>query len=287
MPAIVVHGGAGREDAGERAARRTGMRRAADAGWTVLAGGGSALDAVVAATVVLEDDPLFNAGTGSVLGADGWIEMDASVMDGQSLAAGAVAAVSRVKNPVRAARAVLDGGREVLLVGEPACDVAARAGVPLVDPRALITPAARTRWAARGAGAGDTVGAVACDTAGHVAAATSTGGLAGKRLGRVGDSAIIGAGTYADDRLGAVSCTGPGEAIIRLSLGRVALGHVAAGATPTDACARSLDELLVRLGARAGLIMVSPSGAVGFGHTTESMPTAWRDDACEGTVVLD
>jgi len=286
MPAIVVHGGAGREDREERAPRRAGLRRAADAGWAVLARGGSALDAVVAATIVLEDDEHFNAGTGSVLTGNGWVEMDASLMDGRTLAAGAVAAVTRIGNPICGAHAVLEGGREVLLVGEHACDAAAHAGMALVDPRSLITPASRARWQERRGAPGNTVGAVAHDAGGHVAAATSTGGIAGKRPGRVGDSAIIGAGTYADDRIGAVSCTGPGEAIIRLSLGRVALAHLAAGAGPTDACARGLDELATRLGAHAGLILVSPGGAVGFGHRTESMPVAWRDHTQAETIVV-
>lgn len=285
MPSIVVHGGAGREAAGERAARRAGVRAAAEAGWAVLARGGSALDAVVAATARLEDDAHFNAGRGSVLTEEGLLEMDASVMEGAGLAAGAVAAVSRVANPVRAARVVLGAGREVLLVGDRACEIAARAGVPLVDPASLVTDAARARLATRAPSAGDTVGAVARDAGGHVAAATSTGGVAGKRAGRVGDAAVIGAGTYADDRLGAVSCTGPGEAIIRLSLGRVALARLAAGAAPQAACTAALGTLAERLGAQAGLILVAPDGAVGFAHTTPAMPVAWRTEA-EGAVQL-
>jgi beta-aspartyl-peptidase (threonine type) len=269
MRSVIVHGGAGREGAAERGARHAGLRAAADAGWVVLARGGRALDAVVAATVVLEDDDAFNAGRGSVLTEEGWIEMDASVMDGATLAAGAVAAVSRLRNPVRGARAVLDAGREVLLVGERACDVAARAGTALTDPRSLITERAR----ARRASPGETVGAVACDGLGHVAAATSTGGMAGKRLGRIGDSAIIGAGTYADDGLGAVSCTGPGEAIIRLSLAR---------GDPFGACRAALDDLRTRLEAAAGLVLVAPSGVVAFHCTTDSMPVAWRTDRGDG-----
>ena len=279
MPSIVVHGGAGREmDPQDRDARRAGLRRAADAGWSVLTGGGSALDAAVAATVVLEDDPLFNAGLGSVLTDAGTVEMDASLMDGATLAAGAVAAVSRLTNPIRGARAVLEGGREVLLVGERACDVAARAGVVLTDPRALVTEQAQRRWRERRAATGDTVGAVARDAAGHLAAATSTGGTHDKRPGRVGDSAIIGAGTYADDRLGAVSCTGPGEMIIRLSLARVALAHLATARDPHLACRLALDDLQTRLAATAGLVLLDARGAVGFHCTTETMLVAWRTD---------
>ena len=254
------------------------MRRAADIGWSILARGGTALDAVVAATVVLEDDEAFNAGRGSVLTDAGTIEMDASLMDGAGLAAGAVAAVSRLRNPIRGARAILETGREVLLVGDRACDAAARGGVELVDPSTLITERARRRWVEHGGGPGDTVGAVARDATGHLAAATSTGGTVGKRPGRVGDSALIGAGTYADDRLGAVSCTGPGEAIIRLALARVALTHLAGGGDAHAACVRVLDELAERLGARAGLIMVTPAGIIAFHHTTDAMPIAWRTD---------
>jgi beta-aspartyl-peptidase (threonine type) len=283
VSSIVVHGGAGREsDPQDRDARRAGLRRAADAGWDVVARGGSALDAAVAATVVLEDDPLFNAGRGSVLTEAGTVEMDASLMDGATLACGAVAAVTRLLNPIRGARAVLDAGREVLLVGEHACDVAARAGAVLVDPHTLVTEQARRRRTQRRAGPGDTVGAVARDVAGRLAAATSTGGTTNKRPGRVGDSAIIGAGTYADDRLGAVSCTGPGEMIIRLTLARVALAHLHAVSDPHRACRLALDELRARLAATAGLVLIGPDGAVGFHCTTETMLVAWRTDDGSG-----
>ncbi len=278
MAAIVVHGGAGADRVEDRAAREAGVVRAADAGAAILASGGSALDAVVAAVVVLEDDPHFNAGLGSVLTEDGTVEMDASVMDGSTLAAGAVAVVRNVANPIRAALAVLEERRDVLLVGDPVTALARRHGLRVVDDDALVTPAARERWT-RGQAEpsnGNTVGAVAVDARGHTAAATSTGGVAGKRRGRVGDSAVIGAGTYADDRLGAVSATGPGEAIIRLGLARVALAHLAAGASPDDAAARALTELCARTGAEAGLVIVSPAGVTGGGHTTPGMPTARR-----------
>ena len=212
MPtAIVVHGGAGEEQAEERAARRAGVERAADAGRAVLAAGGSAVDAVVEAVAVLEDDPHFNAGLGSVLTEEGVVEMDASVMDGTTLGAGAVAAVRGVANPVRAALAVMREGREVLLVGDPVAALARRYGLRVVPDAALVTPAAQARWLRRQQQTpGNTVGAVARDAAGHLAAATSTGGVAGKRAGRVGDSAILGAGTYADDAVGAGSATGLG-----------------------------------------------------------------------------
>jgi len=283
---IVVHGGAGRERAGERTARRAGVRCATEAGWRVLAAGGGALDAVVAAVALLEDDPAFNAGLGSVLTSDGEVEMDASVMAGDTLAAGAVGAVRGVRNPVQLARAVLEEGREVLLVGEPARVLAAARGLAVCEPGALVTEEARRRWRAQQPGPGETVGAVARDARGRVAAATSTGGVAGKRSGRVGDSALIGAGTYADDRLGAGSATGPGEAIIRLSLVRSALELLGRGLHPSFAADIALAELRQWTGARAGLILVDPAGRIGAKWTTESMATAWRSDRSEQVIEM-
>jgi beta-aspartyl-peptidase (threonine type) len=274
--AIAVHGGAGRDDSAERPARAAGVARAVAAGWAALAAGATALDAVVEAVAVLEDDPAFNAGYGAVLSEDGLVELDASVMAGESLAAGAVGAVRGVVNPVRLARAVLAEGREVLLVGRPAVALARRHGLRVCAPGALVTDAARRRWRERRQAAGETVGAVACDARGHVAAATSTGGIAGKRAGRVGDSAVIGAGTYADDTLGAGSATGPGEAIIRLGLVRTALEHVGRGVPPQAAAEAALAALRDRLGAQAGLILVDALGRLGIARTTEAMPAAWR-----------
>ena len=281
-----MHGGAGGETAEERAPRRAGLARAAEAGWEVLARGGSALEAVVEAVVVLEDDPHFNAGLGSVLTVDGTLEMDASVMAGETLAAGAVGAVSGVPNPVRLARAVLAEGREVLLVGEAAAALAASHGLPRCPPEALVTEEARRRWRERRPPTGETVGAVARDRAAHVAAATSTGGVAGKRSGRVGDSAVIGAGTYADDRLGAGSATGPGEAIIRLCLVRSALELTGRGLDPAWVAQHALVELERRLGAAAGLILVDVAGRVGIAHTTEAMAAAWRSDETGRTLLV-
>ena len=275
MPTIVVHGGAGPERAEHRAAVAAGIARAADVGAAALANGASALEAVVESVVVLEDDPHFNAGLGSVLTEEGVVEMDASVMDGSDLRAGAVGAVRGVANPIRLALAILRDEREVLLVGPTAIAVARQHGLRVVDDDVLVTPAARERWHRRQA-AGATVGAVARDAQGRIAAATSTGGITGKRTGRIGDSAIIGAGTYADDRLGAGSATGPGEAIVRLGLVRVALSHVASGASADDAARRALDELAARTGAASGLILVGPDGTPGVAFTTPAMPSAVR-----------
>jgi L-asparaginase / beta-aspartyl-peptidase len=276
MPTIVVHGGAGEDPPEGREARRTGVERAADAGAAVLARGGSALDAVVEAVVVLEDDPHFNAGRGSVLTEEGAVEMDASVMAGERLEAGAVAAVREVANPIRAALAILRDGREVFLVGDPVLALARHHGLRIGGEEWLVTPAARAHWGRRQVASGNTVGAVAVDARGHTAAATSTGGVTGKRAGRVGDSAVIGAGTYADDRLGAASATGPGEAIIRLGLARVALALVADGRPAGDAARESLAALAARTGAQAGIIVVGPDGTPGTCHTTTAMPVATR-----------
>jgi len=278
MRALVVHGGAGAERADERKARRMGVQRAAEAGFGALCAGKSALDAVVAAVVVLENDPSFNAGFGSVLSEDGVVEMDASLMEGAALRAGAVGAVAGVANPIKLARMILEEGREVLRVGEPAAEAARAHGLVVVAPDALISERARQRWLERRPAPGETVGAVACDGA-SVAAGTSTGGVAGKRRGRIGDSALIGAGTYADDRVGAGSATGPGEAIIRLGLVHRALDLIAAGATPAAAARDALDLLARRLGAEAGLILLDPRGGIGVAHTTPAMPAAWVTDA--------
>src|SRR5215217_5270586 len=221
--AIVVHGGAGGSISDpERAERmRAGAAAAVEAGHAVLASGGAALDAVEAAVVVLEDDPEFNAGRGAALTEYGRVELDASIMDGPSRAAGAVAAVRGVRNPVRAARAVLADGRHVLLVGPPAIEFAATAGLQFESEVWFVTERERVALArlkeGDAAGARGTVGAVARDAAGRLAAATSTGGVSGQRLGRVGDSPLIGAGTWADETV-AVSCTGHGESFIRTAL---------------------------------------------------------------------
>jgi len=284
--ALAVHGGAGGEAPEDRAPRRAVLERAVEAGWAGLAGGASALDAAIAAVAVLEDDPHFNAGLGSVLTVDGVVEMDASVMRGADLAAGAVGAVSGVRNPVRLAHAVLAEAREVLLVGEAAAALARRHGLPVCPPEALVTEEARRRWRERQPAPGETVGAVACDAGGRVAAATSTGGVAGKRRGRVGDSAVIGAGTYADDRVGAGSATGPGEAIIRVCLVRAALELVGRGHDPARAAQYALDELDRRLAAAAGLILIDTGGRVGIAHTTEAMAAAWRSADSGRTVVI-
>jgi beta-aspartyl-peptidase (threonine type) len=288
VPAIVVHGGAGAlpHSAERIETMRAGAAAGIAAGYDVLAAGGSALDAVVAAVVVLEDDPVFNAGRGAALTEDGGVELDAAVMEGTGRAAGSVACVSGVRNPVRAARAVLEDGRHLMFVGEAARAFAEQAGIELCDDEWLTTPRQRRALAAGVQGwAAGTVGAVARDEQGRLAAATSTGGTMGQRRGRVGDSPLIGAGTWADDASAAVSCTGDGEAIIRTSMAHEIDALVRyAGRTLDDACRETL-AAMERRGGHGGLIAVT-ADAIAARFSSPSMTRGWRvgDGAVETAV---
>jgi beta-aspartyl-peptidase (threonine type) len=295
--AIVVHGGAGAlaldEAAGPpggEAPRKAAVRRAAETGWRILRAGGSAVDAVEAAVRVLEDDPSTNAGTGACLGAAGTVELDASIMDGETLACGGVAIVTDVRNPVTLARRVMERSGHVLLAGPGASAFAREVGIPAIENALLVTPRQRARWealAAAGApptGTG-TVGAAARDARGHLAAATSTGGTSMKRPGRIGDTPLIGCGTYADDRLAAVSTTGQGERIIRVTLARVAADLVGGGLDAVEAARRAIAILRERVGGDAGLIVVGPRGEPGFAHDTPVMSRAWS--TASGEIVAE
>jgi beta-aspartyl-peptidase (threonine type) len=279
VPALIAHGGAG-ADPDDREAFRTAMRSALATGWARLAAAGSALDAVEACVAAMEDDPRFNAGLGSVLTEAGTVECDASIMEGARLAAGAVAAVSGVQNPIRLARAILEDGQHVLLAGEGARAFARACGVTLCDPASLATDHQRRRLARHLAGRaaaapGGTVGAVALDAHGLIAAATSTGGRVGKRVGRVGDSALIGAGTYADNRLGGVSTTGDGEAFIRTVLARTALDVLRDLDDPGQAADVALDILREDGQGEGGLVLMDWRGRLGFAHSTPFMPVGY------------
>ena len=276
--AIVVHGGAGGlpADADRVDRMRSGAAAAVEAGHAVLAAGGTAIDAVEAAVVVLEDDPEFNAGRGAALTEYGRVELDASMMDGTTRAAGAVAAVRGVRNPIRAARAVLEDGRHVLLVGAPATDFAATAGLAFESETWFVTERERLALSRATEPARGTVGAVARDAQGRLAAATSTGGVSGQRLGRVGDSPLIGAGTWADDATVAVSCTGHGESIIRSALAHevdALLRH--RRVSLDEACAIAIEDL-GRWGKDGGLIAVSAHGEVAATFNSPGMTRAWR-----------
>jgi beta-aspartyl-peptidase (threonine type) len=276
--AVLVHGGAGARDADELEPSRSGCAKAAALAGAILRAGGRALDAVQAAVEALEDDPCFNAGTGGALSEAGTLLLDASIMEGRDLRAGAVCALPPHRHPIAIARAVLEDGRHVLYAGDGAVTFARSAGFVPVDPESMITAKARAlleRWlrAREQAREGNTVGAVARDRHGHVAAATSTGGITGKRPGRVGDSPIIGAGTYADDLSGAASATGAGEGILRVALCTRVVDAMSLERSAEQAAREALANLADRIGTDAGVIVIGRDGSLGWARTTSTM--AW------------
>ncbi|MFW5877125.1 MAG: isoaspartyl peptidase/L-asparaginase family protein [Myxococcota bacterium] len=276
-PVVVVHGGAGRVPP-ERAAHVAGCRKAAREGLLVLRAGGDALDAVQRAVECMEEDPHLNAGRGSALTSEGGIELDASLMEGTTLRAGGVCALPPFLHPIRIARAALEEGTHVLYAADGAAAFARRQGFEPTTLEALRTEGALRRLrdersAGPGTGRG-TVGAVACDAAGHVAAATSTGGTTGKCPGRVGDSAIPGAGTHADDAAGAASATGDGEALLRGGTTRTTVDLLRRGLPAREAARRAVEDLDQRFGGTGGVIVVSVTGEVGMAWSTESMAHA-------------
>jgi beta-aspartyl-peptidase (threonine type) len=272
-PALIVHGGAGAVKDDTLPARLDGCKNAALAGWRLLERGGAALDAVEAAVIVLEDNPLFNAGTGSTLNCLGEVEMDAAIMEGNSLRAGAVGAVQGIKNPIQLARRVLEDGRHVLLVGEGASCFARQVGIREVPRESLIIQAERKRWQEKHG----TVGCVALDAAGTIAVGTSTGGIFNKLPGRVGDSPLLGCGTYADES-GGVSCTGNGEAIVRVLMAKSALVCLGSGAEPQTAANEAVALLAAKTGSTGGLIMIDRSGRIGYSRNTSHMPVCYVAD---------
>jgi len=270
--AVVVHGGAGDWDPSLHGAACAGTRAAAALAASELQRGRSALDAAIAAVVALEDDPLFNAGTGSVLNRDGEIEMDAGVATGHDRGFGAVAAIRRVHNPILVARAVLEHGAHVLLAGNGALEFARAHGFDDYDP---ATPRARAEWQrARQSTRLGTVGAVALDIDGNLAAATSTGGTALKLPGRVGDSPLPGAGTYATAQA-AVSATGKGEHIMRMLAAKRVCDFVEQGEPVQEAVERVLAAMRASVGADAGFIAIARDGSIAFAHGTAFMAHAW------------
>ncbi len=282
---LVIHGGAGiitpeRIKPGQEEAIRAALTRALDAGSAILASGGAALDAAEAAVRVLEDDPHFNAGRGAALSFEGVAELDAAIMDGRDRNAGAVARVTIARSPVGLARAVMENSRHVFLAGIGADAFARESGVELVDPEWFITPERRANLIELKADNADaydvdmkygTVGAVACDMHGHVAAATSTGGVTGKRWGRIGDSPVIGAGTYADDRAGAVSATGAGEYFIRTGVAHEICARVRLAGEDVRTAAAAVMAEVKAMGGTGGVIFLSPDGTHGWTFTTPGM----------------
>ena len=286
MHAIAIHGGAGTLPRGEmtpdqEATYRAGLAAALDAGYAVLEDGGTSLDAVTVAVRILEDDPLFNAGRGAVLTHEGTVELDASIMDGRTLAAGAIAGVAHIRNPIELARAVMEHSPHVMLIGTGAEEFAHTRNIAFVanDYFKTETRKAQLRRVLVGdtrpaneLSALGTVGAVARDQAGNLAAATSTGGMTGKRYGRVGDSPIIGAGTYADNGSCAISATGHGEYFIRTAVAHDICARVAyGGATLQEAADAVVMQRLAKLGGEGGIIAVDASGQVVMSFNSEGM----------------
>lgn len=282
---LAIHGGAGTLErasmtAEQEAAYRAALQGALDAGAAVLREGGSALDAVEAVIVRLEDDPKFNAGRGAVFTWDGKNELDASIMDGETRAAGAVAGVSTVRHPIRLARAVMEDGRHVFLSGEGAEEFAAEKGLEIMPPEWFATERRRKqleKMKTENLAALDvefkfgTVGAVARDQAGHLAAGTSTGGMTGKRWGRIGDSPVIGAGTWADDRACAVSATGWGEYFIRAGVAHAICARMLFAGEGVQEAADAVIADVAQMGGDGGVIVVSKDGEAVFSFNTPGM----------------
>lgn len=286
MYSIAIHGGAGTlpralMTSSQESAYRAGLAAALDAGYAVLDLGGTSLDAVTAAVRMLEDDPLFNAGRGAVLTHEGTVELDASIMDGRTLAAGAVAGVRHVRNPVDLARAVMEHSPHVMLIGAGAEEFALARGMALVPNDHFLTDTRKAQLGRVLAGdarpanelsALGTVGAVARDRAGNLAAATSTGGMTGKRHGRVGDTPIIGAGTYADNAVCAVSATGHGEYFIRAAVAHDICARVAYGGLTLAAAADAVVlDRLQKMGGEGGIIAIDAQGGVVTSFNSEGM----------------
>ena len=299
QPILLVHGGAWAIPDDGVEAHTAGVRTALTTGYALLERGASAIDAVEAAVAILEDDETFDAGRGSFLTRDGRVQLDALLMDGGAtgtMRAGGVACVERLRNPIHAARLVLDKSPHVYFVGRDAEAFAAEHGMPLIDNRELVLDRERERLldAHQKERAGlpdetfsgqlaavptanmdshDTVGAVALDAQGNLAAATSTGGTLNKAPGRVGDSSLIGCGCYADNLSAAVSLTGWGEPIMKLVLGKWAVDRVLAGEAPPSAAQSAISYLYRRLGGHGGIILLGPDGRYGIAHNTPRM--AW------------
>jgi beta-aspartyl-peptidase (threonine type) len=292
-PSIIIHGGAGDWSPELLEPARVGMQRAVEAGWAALEAGGSAMDAVEAAIVVLEDEEAFDAGRGSFLNADGQVELDAGSMDGGNLHVGAVAGVQFIQHPISLARAVMDKSDHVLLVGEGAQRFAAKMGfrpcelTDLAIPRefARFQKALWDRAVQPHPNLGDTVGCVALDRQGHVAAGTSTGGTPNKLPGRVGDVPMVGCGFYADDQLGGASSTGWGEAIAKVILARLALEYQLQLGDPMAAARAAIQVLKRKVNGEGGIILLSPDGRPGWHYNTPYMPRAYRSAGMDAAAV--
>ncbi|MGH9616836.1 MAG: isoaspartyl peptidase/L-asparaginase [Acidobacteriaceae bacterium] len=306
-PSLIVHGGAGNIPDGAVADFRRGVSAGVQAGWHVLSAGGAAIDAVEAAIVAMEEDPALDAGVGSHLNRDGRVQLDAIIMDGMTLKAGAVAAVERIRNPIRLARLLLEKSEHMMLAGAGAEQFAIENAFPLTDPHEMITEAARSEWQklrdqslvaeneqeqSRG-----TVGAVALDVEGNLAAGTSTGGTRNKYPGRVGDSPLIGCGCYADAEAGGASCTGYGEGIMKIVMAKLATdllrdprvlsphrkkrSKATIAQAVADACVKVLGH---RAHATGGLILLDREGRPAAAYSTPRMAYAYVEADASFTI---
>lgn len=291
LPVMVVHGGAWAMPDAVVDGHIRGVNKALAEGWHVLEAGGRALDAVQAAITYMEDDEEFDAGRGSFLTRDGRVQLDALMMDGATLRAGGVGCVERIRNPIAAARLVLDKSPHIYMVAEGAEQFAQEHGIKLCRNEELVIEreVKRLKDAQAKAAAGhpdttfagldrghDTVGAVALDAEGNIAAGTSTGGTLNKAPGRVGDSSLIGCGCYADNQSAAVSCTGWGEPIMKLVLAKWAADRVQTGGTPDAVAQEAMFYLKSRLNGHGGMILLDQRGRLGIAHNTPRMAWAYK-----------
>ncbi|MBD2257398.1 isoaspartyl peptidase/L-asparaginase family protein [Pseudanabaena sp. FACHB-2040] len=286
--AIIVHGGAKTVKPEKAEANRAGCLAAVEAGWTVLRSGGSARDAVVAAICRLETDPVFNASLGATLDQDGEVSLDAGMMEGNTLRWGAVAAVQSVRHPIFAANRLLDE-KHLLLVGPKADAYARDSGCEMCEPPELISAEQQHEWES-GAEVIDrpaTVGCVALDSNGILVAGTSTGGLTGQKPGRVGDSAIVGSGLYAN-RFGGCSTTGDGESIMTVVLAKTAIDFLGQNYHPNEAAERAIASLHEQVEGEAGCILIDTQGRMGWAYNSDHMPVAYMNlDLAEPIVCIE
>lgn len=297
-PVLVVHGGAWAIPDDMVEAHVAGVRHAVAAGWRLLERGGTAMDAIEAAITCMEDDDTFDAGYGSFLTRDGRVQLDALMMDGATLRAGGVGCVEHIRNPIQAARLVLDKSPHVYFVAEGAERFAQEQGMALCRNEDLVIArevqrlkdvqakeaAGKPDMTFAGPGFGcDTVGAVALDMHGNIAAGTSTGGTLNKAPGRVGDSSLIGCGCYADNQSAAASCTGWGEPIMKLVLAKRAADRVREGRPPEMACNEAISYLQARLNAHGGMILLDAQGRFGISHNTPRMAWAYKNISRENS----
>jgi len=300
MISFIVHGGAWDIPDDSVEAHRNGVRQALSIGWSILVNGGSAAEAVEKSINYMEDDPTFDAGRGSFVNSIGEIELDASIMDGSTFRAGAIAAVQNIRYPISLARVIMDKSEHILLAGNGAVKFAAEHGIPQCSKEDLLvgrelkrwkeirssTKAVSTKDAFRRKTPGDTVGAVALDSRGVIASGTSTGGTPNKYPGRVGDSPLIGCGTYADSSIGGASCTGWGEAIIKVVLAKTVIDLMEYnGGDPTAAAQSSIQQLGKKADGFGGVIVLHKSGTPAVAFNTPRMARAYRTSTMNSDVV--